>query len=185
MVGCSHAQTRENCSKSCRGKLLPYPISNQTKDINPHLRCLLLLVECHFLVASFQPIPKSNRNRLGSSFLKICYKQIQNQTKTNHHWLHPHDLPTISPHFFMVPDASRCFLDFPARCCIASPRIGLDVHAMLAVHSVDLTLRGALTEERRAEKLTETIQGAWQGFAMAMAGDEESNMGICVHIYVY
>jgi hypothetical protein len=64
----------------------------------------------------------------------------------------------------MVPDASRG--DFSARCCIASPGIGLDVHAMLAVHSVDLTLRGALTEERRAEKLTETIQGAWcgQGF---------------------
>jgi len=74
----------------------------------------------------------------------------------------------------MVPDASRG--DFSARCCIASPGIGLDVHAMLAVHSVDLTLRGALTEERRAEKLTETIQGAWRGAldSMAMACDEES-----------
>ena len=76
----------------------------------------------------------------------------------------------------MVPDASRG--DFSARCCIASPGIGLDVHAMLAVHSVDLTLRGALTGA------APWIQWLWHVMKNHMAGDEESNMGICVHICI-
>lgn len=50
---------------------------------------------------------------------------------------------------------------FTSSCCITSTSIIRNTHAVLTVHRIDFSLRGALREERGAKELTKTVQGTW------------------------